>query len=61
MIKILLRDLHQRGGLDLQRAFEDNEISINKDPSGGLNFVFPLPQRHLAALYCHTNTLPAVF
>jgi len=36
-----MRDLYQRGGLDLQQAFENNEISINKDPSGGLNFVFP--------------------
>jgi transposase len=41
MIKILMADLYDRGGLDLQLAFENHEITITRDCSGQLAFDYP--------------------
>jgi len=41
IIKTLLLDLYQRGGLDLKQALENHEISMKRDSSGQLDFVYP--------------------
>lgn len=41
IIKLLIIDLYDRGGLDLQLAFENREISISRDCSGQFDFVYP--------------------
>jgi hypothetical protein len=41
IFKILVLDLYQRGGLDLQQSLDTHEISFKKDHSSQLNVTYP--------------------